>query len=110
LCKGKTGDFLLFEKVDGEARFFYEADVKAFKMNFQCEPLDFIVINACHSERIGQAFIDAGVAKHVICILSKEEILDDATITFSRHFYSHIFYQRNRHVCAAFRYAQLAVK
>lgn len=92
LCQDKKGDFLLFEKEDGSAQFFHISDVKNFKANFQCEPLEFIVINACHSENIGQAFIDEGIAKHVICILSDQQILDEATVTFSRNFYSQIFY------------------
>jgi len=59
----------LFEKEDGQAQFFHISDVENFLTNYQCDPLDFIVLNACHSEKIGKAFIDAGVAKHVICIL-----------------------------------------
>lgn len=34
LCKGKTGDFLLFEKEDGSAQFFHLSDVKSFKETY----------------------------------------------------------------------------
>jgi len=87
----KQGDFLLFEQEDGVASFFYEKKVKEFLEKFGDKKPDFVVINACMSEKVGIAFKDAGVG-HVICIKNDEKQNDEAAVIFSRIFYGELFY------------------
>ena len=46
--------------------------------------LKFVFVSACHSEDIGQAFIDAGVP-HVICCSGR--VLTEAAVEFEKAFY-----------------------
>ena len=65
-------------------------------------------MSACHSENIGKVFLNAG-AKHVICIMKDEEILDKASVLFSKVFY-HSLFQKQFSVWDAFNIAKNEVR
>lgn len=65
-------------------------------------------VSACHSEKLGHAFIKAGVP-HVVAITQDEELDDQAATLFETHFYEFLF--RGKHsIAAAFKDAKAAVK
>ena len=43
-------------------------------------------VSACHSEKAGQVFLDAGIP-HVVAVRLRSEVYDDADRTFERQFY-----------------------
>ena len=45
-----------------------------------------VFINACHSEAIGREFVKRGVP-HVVAIKRTDQIMDDASLEFSKQFY-----------------------
>jgi hypothetical protein len=49
--------------------------------------LKFVFVSACHSESVGQCFVDAGV-DHVVCIDTDYGVLDTAAKVFCRSLYS----------------------
>ena len=50
-------------------------------------PVQLAFIAACHSEKIGQVFLECGVPA-VIAINSALKLLDKAGIIFTEHFYT----------------------
>jgi len=54
--------------------------------NIQKFEIQMVFIAACHSKRIGQIFLDAGVPI-VISVNQHSMIADDICIEFSKHFY-----------------------
>ena len=48
--------------------------------------IEFVFASACHSEHVGQAFIEAGIP-HVVAVKKKWEVTDEAAACFTRHFY-----------------------
>jgi len=76
--------------------------VAEFIERYNMKSVDFMVINACQSEKIGESFRDIGVG-HVVCIKNKEFQDDKAAIVFSRAFYGELFYSaRKVSFCKAF--------
>ena len=55
---------------------------------------------SCHSEKVGNIFIEAGVP-HVICIDQNQTILDKAAVEFSKYFYDEVF-DGYRNICEAY--------
>ena len=51
--------------------------------------IELVFLAACHSEMIGNAFLNAGV-KHVVCIGQQDEVLDNAALLFTKFFYKAI--------------------
>jgi hypothetical protein len=49
-----------------------------------------VFVSACHSEKSGQAFVDAGV-RHVIAVQSDHRIKDDSARNFTVEFYRSLF-------------------
>ena len=79
---------LLFEKENGEGHLVNSKILNQLILK-SAESLDLIVLAACNSEFAGKIFLKCG-AKHVICIKKDKEVLDEAAIDFSNHFYSEI--------------------
>ena len=69
--------------------------------------LDLVFLAACHSERIGEVFVNSGV-KHVICIKQQQEVLDEAALTFTKFFYKALMNRTT--VCDAFIQAKSQVE
>jgi O-acetyl-ADP-ribose deacetylase (regulator of RNase III) len=66
--------------------------------------IPLIIITACESEQIGQAFVDAGVSCVICC---RGRVTTDAVLTFAKMFYD--FLPTNT-IHNSFQCAQLAVK
>ena len=60
----------------------------------------------CDSEFAGHAFIEGG-AKHVICVKRNQEVLDLASIDFTKSFYNSLI--TGKTVCEAFEKAKTDV-
>ena len=97
---------LLFEKENGEGHLINSKTLNQLLLK-SVESLDLIVLAACNSEFAGKIFLKCG-AKHVICIKKDKEVLDDAAIDFSNHFYSEIL--NGVSICKAFDDAKERVK
>jgi hypothetical protein len=76
--------------MDASADFFHEDDIHEISQIRRLDFVDFIILNACHSENIGRAYHQAGV-KHVICVKADKELADEAAVIFSRAFYGELF-------------------
>jgi len=61
----------------------------------------------CHSQFVGEIFLQAGT-KHVVCIDQENKVEDDAAMTFTETFYRSVF-QQNMSVCRAFDFAKQSV-
>lgn len=48
--------------------------------------LEFVFVSACHSEHVGEAFVNAGVP-HVVCAKVEDRVLDRLAQSFSKIFY-----------------------
>jgi len=66
-----------------------------------------VFISACHSQWVGEAFVDAGVP-HAVCCLVNERLQDAAAIEFTRNFYRALACQNS--LLKAFNMAQQAVQ
>jgi len=66
-----------------------------------------VFISACHSEWVGEAFVDAGVP-HAVCCLVNERLQDAAAWEFTRNFYRALACQNG--LLKAFNMAQQAVQ
>lgn len=49
-------------------------------------PLQLVFVASCHSRRVGEIFVNAGV-RFVVCVRREERVLDRASATFARAFY-----------------------
>ena len=75
---------LIFEEDDGVAEKISPWQIrKAFK---EFDMPDLVILQACHSEKIGDAFLEIG-ASHVICIRKDREILDEVSREFTSLLY-----------------------
>ena len=61
--------------------------------------LDLVVLQACHSEVIGNVF-QKYYASHVICIHQDKPVLDVASIKFTHNLYKNLF--NGELICNAF--------
>ena len=69
--------------------------------------LDVVFVAACDSEFVGKIFLKCG-ARHVICVKTNEYVLDDATIDFTKQFYTKIL--NGDEICNAFESAKATVE
>ncbi len=81
---------LVLEDEVGLTRFFSEEDLKIAVSNLKQPPCQLALLNACHSEKLAQAFVESGV-DHVIAVNAEDEILDEAARCFSRRLYQALF-------------------
>ncbi len=70
-------------------------------------PFELAIVSACHSERIGETLVEAGI-RHVIAIKCDVPVLDVAAITFIGQFFRSLF--RGNPVEKAFEMARLLVE
>lgn len=97
------GDFLLLETSDGDGQLVSRDRLREIINKAQCN-LEFVVVLTCHSQFVGEIFLQAGT-KHVICIDQNAEVEDDAAMTFTETFYRSIMTQ-NSEICKAFDFAR----
>lgn len=65
--------------------------IKRFKtLSWQPVNIKIIILMSCHSQKMGQAFSDAGV-NHVICVQQSRKIDDAAAVFFTKAFYDNAF-------------------
>lgn len=81
---------LVLEDEVGIARHFTEEELEIALSNHQQAPCQLALLNACHSEKLAQAFVKAGVP-HVIAVNAEDQILDIAARCFSRRLYQSLF-------------------
>ena len=83
---------LVLEDEVGITRCLSEDDLKIALSNLQQPPCQLALLNSCHSEKLAQAFVEAGVF-HVIAVNAEDKILDVAARCFSRRLYQALFNQ-----------------
>ncbi|MFN7528093.1 MAG: NB-ARC domain-containing protein, partial [Dolichospermum sp.] len=98
---------LVLENQVGMTRSFSEEELEIALSNQQQAPCQLALLNACHSEKLAQAFVQAGVS-HVIAVDAEDKILDIAARCFSRRLYQALFNQDN--IANAFLVSRNAVK
>ncbi|MDZ8186804.1 MAG: SUMF1/EgtB/PvdO family nonheme iron enzyme [Nostoc sp. ChiSLP02] len=105
----KDGDStaLVLEDEVGITRSFSEEELDIALSNQKQPPCQLALLNACHSEKLAQAFIKAEVS-HVIAVNAEDRILDVAARCFSRRVYQALFNQDS--VANSFLLSRNAVK
>ncbi len=98
---------LVLEDEVGIARYFTEEELKIALSNQKESPCQLALLNACYSEKLAEAFVQAGVF-HVIAVNAEDEILDIAYQCFSRRLYQALFNQNT--IANAFLVSRNAVK
>jgi formylglycine-generating enzyme required for sulfatase activity len=98
---------LVLENEVGMTRAFSEEELEIALSNQNQAPCQLALLNACHSEKLAQAFVKAGVS-HVIAVDAEDKILDVAARCFSRRLYQALFNQDN--IANAFLVSRNAVK
>eukprot|EP01084_Bolivina_argentea_P295967 509673_1 len=68
--------------------------------------IEFVFASACHSEHVGEAFIEAGI-QHVVAVNTKFEVTDEAASVFTKHFYNTLL--NGRTIEKSFKIAKHAV-
>jgi hypothetical protein len=111
--KGKAkGNYLLFEKENGESHLVSAQDLKAV-VRQTCPRLAFVFVAACHSEIVKDVFLEAD-SEHVICINQHNRVQEASIFTFTETFYRELFKQEQdrqcRSICDAFHKAKGAVE
>ncbi len=86
------GTALVLEDEVGMTRSFSEEELEIALSNLKQPPCQLALLNACHSEKLAQAFVKAEVS-HVIAINAEDKILDVAARCFSRRLYQALFNQ-----------------
>lgn len=92
---------MLFEHETQISEFIFEKQLSNLVRNVW--EMELVFLAACNSEFAAQIFLKKG-AKHVICIESTKEVLDDAVLTFANNFYRYLF--SGKDICDAFHTAQ----
>ncbi|PSB04421.1 NB-ARC domain-containing protein [Merismopedia glauca] len=98
---------LMLEDEVGISRYFSEEELEIALSNHQQPPCQLALLNACHSEKLAQAFVKARVP-HVIAVNAEDKILDVAARCFSRRLYQALFNQDS--VANSFLSSRNAVK
>jgi len=98
---------LVLEDEVGITRSFSEEELDIALSNQKQPPCQLALLNACHSEKLAQAFVKAGVS-HVIAVNAEDRILDVAARCFSRRLYQALFNQDS--VVNSFLLSRNAVK
>jgi len=100
---------LILEDSIGEAVNFYAQDVQKILSRVRSPP-KVVLVMACHSEEIGQKFVEAG-SNHVICIRKDWKVNDEACSIFTCLFYQMLFSSKNpMTICEAFKLGTLEVE
>ncbi|MDJ0798412.1 MAG: SUMF1/EgtB/PvdO family nonheme iron enzyme [Calothrix sp. MO_167.B12] len=86
------GTALVLEDEVGMTRSLSESELEIALSNLKQPPCQLALLNACHSEKLAQAFVKAGVS-HVIAVNAEDKILDVAARCFSRRLYQGLFNQ-----------------
>ncbi|MFM7408700.1 MAG: CHAT domain-containing protein [Cuspidothrix sp.] len=105
--KAEDSTALVLENEVGMTRSFSEEELEITLSNQQQVPCQLALLNACHSEKLAQAFVKAGVS-HVIAVDAEDQILDVAARCFSRRLYQALFNQDE--IVNAFLVSRNAVK
>ncbi|MEC4816480.1 MAG: SUMF1/EgtB/PvdO family nonheme iron enzyme [Scytonema sp. PMC 1069.18] len=98
---------LVLEDEVGMTRSFSEEELEIALSNQQQAPCQLALLNACHSEKLAQAFVNTGVS-HVIAVNAEDKILDVAARCFSRRLYQALFNEDS--IANAFLVSRNAVK
>eukprot|EP00299_Pterocystis_sp_00344_P019254 c9572_g1_i2.p1 GENE.c9572_g1_i2~~c9572_g1_i2.p1 ORF type:complete len:1266 (-),score=219.43 c9572_g1_i2:277-4074(-) len=108
-CAHGTENALLLESDEdwGMAHFLTTDNIANLLDGVSPERLQCVVISACHSRKIGAAFISARVP-HVVCVEQSQKVQDKTANKFAEHFYSHLF--SGHCVPCSFRKAYTALK
>ena len=94
---------LLFEDEFGKANEF---QVESLSNIRSPRNIELVFISACHSEMIGQKFIDMGV-EHVVCVKKDDKVIDNIAVKFTDRFYKNVTDQTQRlTICEAFKMTQ----
>ena len=102
-----VGTALILEDEVGMARSMNEEELAIVLSDQQQAPCQLALLSACHSEKLAQAFVRAGV-EHVIAINAEDKILDVAARCFCRRLYQALFNQDE--IVNAFLVSRNAVK
>ena len=81
---------LVLEDEVGITRCLSEDELAIALSNLKQPPCQLALLNACHSEKLAQAFVKAQVS-HVIAVNADDQILDAAARCFSRRLYQALF-------------------
>ncbi len=84
------GTALVLEDEVGMTRALSEDELEIALSNHKQAPCQLALLNACHSEKLAQAFVKVGV-DHVVGINAEDKILDIAAQCFSRRLYQAVF-------------------
>ncbi len=86
------GTALVLENQVGMTRALNEEKLGIALSNHKQAPCQLALLKACHSSKLAQAFVKAGVP-HVIAVNAEDKILDVAARCFSRRLYQALFNQ-----------------
>lgn len=106
MTKGDSTALVLEDEV-GITHYFTEEKLAIALSNQKSPPCQLALLNACHSEKLAQAFVQVGVS-HVIALNAEDRILDVAARCFSRRLYQALFNQDS--VANSFLLSRSAVK
>ncbi len=98
-------DFLVFEDGKSGSQRVYGDYLR--RLIGTGGPFELAIVSACHSEKIAEMLVQAGV-RHVIAIRCDTPVLDHAATTFIRQFYRNLF--RRDPLQKAFEMAELLVE
>ena len=98
---------LVLEDEVGITRCLSEDELAIALSNLKQPPCQLALLNACHSEKLAQAFVKAKVS-HVIAVNADDQILDAAARCFSRRLYQALFNQDS--IADSFLVSRNAVK
>lgn len=113
-------EYLIFEDTQGAAHFVGAAAVHRLltagrdashdehASKESQSRLSFVFVASCHSLRVGQVFLHAGV-QHVVCVKREDRVMDKSTAVFAKAFYHALFANNADSVTAAFHIAQARV-
>ncbi len=87
-----SGTALVLEDGVGMTRALSEEELEIALSNQKQAPCQLALLNACHSSKLAQAFVKAGVP-HVIGVNAEDKILDVAARCFARRLYQALFNQ-----------------
>lgn len=97
---------MLFENENGMSEYYFEQELKTL-LEICNHKFELVFVSSCHSQFAGEVFKNAG-AKHVICIMQDEKILDEASVLFSKVFYETLLCKHYT-ICNAFKIAKSEV-
>ncbi len=86
------GTALVLEDEVGMTRALSKEELEIALSNQKQAPCQLALLNACHSEKLAQAFVQAEVP-HVIAVNAEDQILDMAARCFARRLYQALFNQ-----------------